>query len=108
MDDRRAASKIVHSDSLRHYAPAVHHIRSLHARARHFHHRAADDGGVDIVRARPAFRLLHPLPIPVKPVAPRRPAIDTLQPIRPVPLIGSRAHCRHIDRIIDRRASVVI
>jgi hypothetical protein len=62
--------------------------------------------------ARPAFRLLHPLPIPVKAVAARRATIDTLQPIRPVPLIRRRSRRRHITGIvireINRRASVVI
>ena len=61
---------------------------------------------------RPAFRLLHPLAIPVKAVAAGRAAIDTLQPIRPVPLIRRRSRRRHIAGIVvgevNRGGSVVI
>ena len=98
--------------ALRHHRAAVHHVRSLDAAAIDFHHRAADDGGIDVVRARPAFGLLDPLPIAVKAVAAGRAAIDTLQPIRPVPLIRRRSRCRHIAGVvvgkIDRGTPVVI
>ncbi len=98
--------------ALRDDAAAVHDIRSLDSCAGDFHHRTADDGRIDVVGTRAAFRLLDALPIPVKAVAAGRPAIDTLQAIRPVPLIGRRSCCRHIAgvvvREINRRGAVVI
>ncbi len=51
--------------ALRHHCAAVHHVRSLNTAAIDFHHRAPDHGGVDVVRARPAFRLLDALPVAV-------------------------------------------
>ena len=57
--------------ALRDYRAAVHDVRPLHARAGDFHDRAADDGGIDVVGARPAFGLLDALAVPVKAVAAR-------------------------------------
>ena len=86
--------------ALRDYRAAVHHVRSLDTAAIDFHHRAADDGGVDVVGARPAFRLLDALPVPVKAVAAGGAAIDALQAIRAVPLIRRRSRCGYIAGIV--------